>query len=94
MSAPDVVPEKTTDWTTERCVVQKFDDIDDISRNFRDMSGKGAAKESVFFSLISPFLRGFEERYVLGIQCHPSDRNFWMELFIWTNGTWVDISEV
>ena len=44
MSAPDVVPEKTTDWTTERCVVQKLDKIDDISRDFPDISGKCATK--------------------------------------------------
>ena len=44
MSAPDAVHNKTTEQRTERCVVQKLDDIDDISRCRRDMSGKGAAK--------------------------------------------------
>ena len=43
--------------------------------------------ERVFFSLKSPFLRGVE-RYVLGLQCHSSDCNFWLEWFIWIDGTW------
>ena len=46
MSTPDVVPEKMTDFPTEQCVVQKFDEIDDMSRHFPDMSGKGATKTS------------------------------------------------
>ena len=42
--------------------------------------------ERVFFSLKSPFLRG-GERYVLGLKCHQIDCNFWLEWFIWINGT-------
>ena len=65
MSPPDVVPEKTTDRTTERCVVQKFDKIDDMSRNFPDMSGKGATK--VVLTLLLSFLLGkhLRRRFVM-----------------------------
>ena len=42
--------------------------------------------ERVVFSLKSPFLRGVE-RYVLGLQCHQSGCNFWLEWFIRINGT-------
>ena len=44
MSTPDVDPEKTTDFPTDRCVVLKLDDIHDISRHVPDMSPKGATK--------------------------------------------------
>ena len=47
--------------------------------------GPKRSLERVVFSLKSPFLRGVE-RYVLGLQCHQSDCNFWLEWFIWTNG--------
>ena len=36
--------------------------------------------ERASFSLKFPCLRGVEvERYVLGLQCHSSDCNFWLE---------------
>ena len=43
--------------------------------------------ERVVFSLESPFRRGVE-RHVLGLQCRPSDCNFWLEWFMRINGTW------
>ena len=39
------------------------------------------------FSPELPFLRGVE-RHVLGLQCHQSGCDFWLEWFGWINGTW------
>ena len=44
MSTPDVDPEKTIDFPTDRCVVLKLDEIDNMSRHFPVMSRKGATK--------------------------------------------------
>ena len=49
--------------------------------------GPKRSLERVLFSLKSPFLRG-TDRYVLGLKCHSSDCNFWLEWFIWIDGTW------
>ena len=43
--------------------------------------------ERVCFSLKSPYLR-MVQRHVLGLKCHQSGRNFWLEWFGWFNGTW------
>ena len=40
--------------------------------------GPKPSLERVFFSLKSPFLRGVQ-RHVLGLQCHQSGYNFWLE---------------
>ena len=49
--------------------------------------GPKRSLERVFFSLKSPFLRGVQ-RHVLGLQCHQSGCDFWLEWFGWINGTW------
>ena len=49
--------------------------------------GPKRSLEGVDFSLKSPFVRG-AERYVLGLKCHSCGFNFWLEWFIWINGTW------
>ena len=50
--------------------------------------GPKQSLERVVFSLKSPFLRGVQRYYVLGLQCHQSDCNFWLEWFVWINETW------
>ena len=52
--------------------------------------GPKRSLESIVFSLKSPCLSGERgvEGYVLGLQCQQSDCNFWLEWFIWINGTW------
>ena len=42
--------------------------------------------EVVLFGLKSQCLGGVE-LHVLGLQCHPRDCNFWLEWFVWINGT-------
>ena len=49
--------------------------------------GPKRSLERVIFSLKSPFLRGVEQ-HVLGLKCHSSGCNFWLEWFIWINATW------
>ena len=43
--------------------------------------------ERVLISLKSPCLRKVQ-RHVHGLQCHQSGCNFWLEWFVWINGTW------
>ena len=51
------------------------------------LNGSERLLERVVFSLKSPFLRGVE-RHLLGLQCHQSGCDFWLEWFVWINGTW------
>ena len=52
----------------------------------RCLMGPKQSLERVVFSLKSPFLRGVK-RHVLGLQCHQSGCNFWLEWFGWINRT-------
>ena len=62
--------------------------------NFGDMGhvkcamGPKQSLEGVLFGLKlkSPCLRGIQ-RHILGLQCHSSGCNFWLEWFIWIDGT-------
>ena len=47
--------------------------------------GPKPSLESVFYSLKSPFRRGVQQ-HVHGLQCRPSDCDFWLEWFEWING--------
>ena len=67
-------------WT---CSMSRFGD----GGPARCSMGPKQSLERVFFSLKSPFLRGVQ-RHVLGLQCHQSGCNFWLEWFGWINGTW------
>ena len=49
--------------------------------------GPKQSLKKIFFSLKSPFL-SWVWRYVLGLQCHQSGWNFWLEWFGWINGAW------
>jgi len=49
--------------------------------------GPKPSLEKVFYSLKSPFWRGVQ-RHIHGLQCRPSDCDFWLEWFGWINGTW------
>ena len=60
--------------------------VGDVGPDRCSMSPKPSL-ERVFFSLKSPCLRGFQ-RHVIGLQCHQSGCNFWLERFIWINGNW------
>ena len=42
--------------------------------------------QRVFFCLKSQFLRGVQ-RHIIGLQCHQSGWNFWLEWFMWINWT-------
>ena len=70
--------------TRRTCQMSRFDDEGHV----RCSMDPKRSLESVFFSLKSPFLRGIQ-RHVLGLQCHQSGCNFWLEWFLWINGTWV-----
>ena len=48
--------------------------------------GPKQSLEEVLFGQKSPCLRGVP-RHILGLQCHPSGCNFWLERFSWINGT-------
>ena len=48
--------------------------------------GPKQSLEGVLFRLKSPCLRGVQ-RHVLDLQCHSSGCNFWLEWFVWINGT-------
>ena len=62
-------------WLT--CRIPRFGDGD----HARCSMGSTLSLERVFFSLKSPFLRGVQ-RHVLGLQCHKSDCDFWLEWFV------------
>ena len=48
--------------------------------------GPKQSLEGVLVGLKSPCLRAVQ-RNVLGLQCHSSGCNFWLEWFIWIDGT-------
>ena len=52
----------------------------------RSSMGPKPLLERVFYSLKSPFWRGVEW-HVHGLQCCPSDCDFWLEWFVWINAT-------
>ena len=72
-----------TNGTGGTCQMSRFGD----GSPTRCSMGPKRLLERVVFSLKSQFLRGVE-RHVLGLQCHQSGCNFWLEWFVWINGSW------
>ena len=75
------------DGRYEKCPMSRFGDGGPDSCSISMGPKQWLEIERVFFSLKSPFLRGVE-RHVLGLQCHQSDCNFWLEWFGCINGPW------
>ena len=66
-------------WGT--CQVSRFGD----GGPARCSMGPKSSLERLRLSLKSPFLREVQW-HILGLQCHQSGCNFWLEWFVWING--------